>query len=313
MTRAIEEEPSMQKPPPEGPASLPTRGLRTIPVADILIRDNVRTEFTEDEIARMGKSLKDHGQLAPIRVAPAADAPGKYDLLMGERRVRGARHAGLETLEAIVEEDRPSPSRILALQLVENVLREDLSPLDLAHGFRQVMEGNGWNGSRLAEELHVHPSTVTRALALLDLPEDLQVRVNAGELSPGVAREVSRLASEQAMRALADQAKEQGMTAEEVRQVVSAQRRIDRSGKKPRSGDRDRNLIRFDGWIARVEPQAITLRFADRRAGGRARTLEQKLAAVEALAARLREELGAAFVPASVPTRPSQARERGTP
>jgi ParB family transcriptional regulator, chromosome partitioning protein len=182
--------------------------------------DQPRTDPDPESLDRLARSLESHGQLQPITVRPGP-SPGRFTIVMGERRWRACVRAGRPTVAAVVLEGSPAAERRLELQVVENVLREDLSPLDQARAFRALMDHNGWSASRLAETLHVHRATVTRALALLNLPDMLRAHVESGQLSPATAHEIARVDDPDRQRALADRVVAEGLsraaTAEAVR------------------------------------------------------------------------------------------------
>jgi ParB family chromosome partitioning protein len=187
-----------------------------------------RKEFPPGSIDRLAQSMRDRGQLAPIRVRWSA-ASKRWIIVCGERRWRAARVAGLETVDCCFDDREPSDAEILELQMIENLLRDDLSPIEQARGFSALMELHGWNGKQVAESLHIPTSTVSRALALLDLPKDIQQKVNAGEIAARSAYEISKVADDQQRRQLAEMATE-GMTLDETREAVRKQR-----GKKNRT------------------------------------------------------------------------------
>lgn len=151
-----------------------------------------RGEFSDEAIQQLARSINAKGQLHPIRVR-WSDALEKWIIISGERRWRATKEAGLPTIECYFQTGDPTPSEILEQQLVENLLREDLKPMEQAQAFSQLMELNGWNGKQTAEALHISPSKVSRSLALLDLPKDVQQRVIDGELAARSAYEVSKL------------------------------------------------------------------------------------------------------------------------
>lgn len=161
-----------------------------------------RTKFEPDAIARLAESLKTHGQIQPITVR-WSDGMGCYLIVSGERRWRAANLAGLATMAAVVLDNEPDESRILEIQLVENCLREDLAPIERAWAFKTLIDRNGWNGAKLADVLHVDPSSVTRALALLDLPCTVQDAVTSGSLAPSVAYEIGKAPTPEAQAELA--------------------------------------------------------------------------------------------------------------
>ena len=228
--------------PPATPAT-PTRlqgiarskDAATIPLDRIAPDpDQPREEFEEDALARLAESLKARGQLQPIRVR-WDEASGIYRIIMGERRWRAARMAGLATLSCVITEGAIDPGDLLAIQLVENCLREDLQPIEQAKAFRTLMERHRWSQRRLADELGIVQSNVVRALALLDLPASVQEKVEQGALPPATAYEVSKLAdpaiqSEVAARVVAENLS-RAETVEVIRQAAERTPRAKMAGK----------------------------------------------------------------------------------
>ena len=149
-----------------------------------------REDFDEVAMARLADSLKHRGQLQPVRVR-WDESKGVYVLICGERRWRAARMAGLSTLTCVVAEGTLDAGELLALQLVENCVREDLQPIEQARAYRALIDRTGWSGNRLAQELGIAQSSVVHALALLELPSGIQQQVEQGELSPSTAYEIS--------------------------------------------------------------------------------------------------------------------------
>jgi ParB family chromosome partitioning protein len=192
---------------------------------DRIVRDEdqPRTEFDAEELARLSESLKTRGQLQPIRVR-WDEGRGAYVLILGERRWRAARMAGLAELSCIVHEAPLDPNDRLAIQLIENCLRSDLQPIEQARAYRRLMEVQGWSARQLAAELAINPATVTRALALLDLPEAVQEQVEAGWLAPHTAYEVTKLERPEDQAVVAQAAVEQRLTRTEVDELVRAVR-----------------------------------------------------------------------------------------
>jgi ParB family chromosome partitioning protein len=185
--------------------------------------DQPREEFDPESLARLAESLKTQGQLQPIRVR-WMEGQGSYMIVMGERRWRAAKMAGLATMSCVIMDAPVEPGELLALQMIENCVREDLRPVEQAKAYKQLIATRGWSARQLASELAVNPATITRALALLDLPEGVQEQVERGALAPHTAYEVSKLetAEEQAMVATA--AVDKGLTRGEVDELVKAVR-----------------------------------------------------------------------------------------
>lgn len=159
-----------------------------------------RTEFDAEEIERLAESIRDKGQLHPIRVR-WSELHEKWIIISGERRYRATKHAGLPTIECHFQDGELTKTDILEQQLIENLLREDLKPIEEAKAFDQLLKLNGWAGKELADALRVNPSKITRALALLKLPSDIQQQVEEGTLSSRAAYELSKLDSDEQRRA----------------------------------------------------------------------------------------------------------------
>lgn len=185
--------------------------------------DQPRREFDEDDLARLAESLRTKGQLQPIRVR-WDEGRGAYVVIMGERRWRAARMAGMAELSCIVHEGDLAADDRLGLQLVENALRSDLKPVEQAHAYRRLMDSRSWSARQLASELAISPATVSRALALLELPTSVQEQVEQGALAAHTAYEVSKLADPEEQAVVAQAAVDQKLTRHEVDDLVRAVR-----------------------------------------------------------------------------------------
>lgn len=227
---------------PEAPAA-PTRwqgvtrskDTALIPV-DRIERDpgQPREDFDEEALRRLAESMRTRGQLQPIRVR-WDEGRGVYVVIVGERRWRAAHMAGLATLSCTVHDGAMDQGELLALQLVENVLREDLRPIEEARAYRTLMERNGWSVSQLARELAIDHSGVSRALALLELPASVQEQVEQGALPPATAYEVSKLHDAAEQEALASRVIAGKLSRAETAEAVR-QRKPAKSGDKARKG-----------------------------------------------------------------------------
>ena len=126
--------------------------------------DQPRTEFDPESLERLAGSLKDRGQLQPIRVR-WDEGSGLYVIVIGERRWRAAQLAGLVTIVCVVVSGPVSPEDLLEDQLVENALREDLRPVEQARAYRTLMDRRSLTQTQLAERLRIGQGTVAKALA----------------------------------------------------------------------------------------------------------------------------------------------------
>jgi ParB family chromosome partitioning protein len=158
-----------------------SRTFGELPVSALVCESQARTEFDAEALDQLTTSIRRFGQLTPIRVRHDA-ASNRWVVLVGERRLRACRAAGLERVRVEFVERAMGESDILAEQVVENVARADLRPVELGHAYQRLLDLNGWTAQELAEQLGVEPTSVYRALALLRLPEDVAAQV---EWTPG--------------------------------------------------------------------------------------------------------------------------------
>jgi ParB family transcriptional regulator, chromosome partitioning protein len=169
-----------------------SRMFAEMPVESILAAPQPRTEFDEEDLSRLAASIKRFGQLAPIRVRHDAER-NAWIVLVGERRLRACRMAGLERVRVEFVEHPMTESDVLAEQVVENAVRTDLQPVEAGRAYKRLMELNQWTAQQLAETLGVEATAVYRALALLKLPDDVATRVDSGEIKATAAYEISKL------------------------------------------------------------------------------------------------------------------------
>jgi ParB family chromosome partitioning protein len=181
-----------------------------------------REEFDAEALGRLAESIRTRGQLQPIRVR-WDEGRGGYVIIAGERRWRAAKMAGLATMSAVVVEGEIPPGELLAIQLVENCLREDLRPVEQARAYRALIDQNGWSIRQLASELALDHSAVAKTLKLLDLPAPVQEMVEAGELPTWTAFEVAK-APPEVQEEIGRKAVAEGLTASETADVVRATR-----------------------------------------------------------------------------------------
>lgn len=141
---------------------------------DSITRDpnQPRVSFDEERIKELSESIKTYGVLTPILVR-AAGHVGNFRLISGERRFRASKMAGLKTIPAVVTDADKSADDTLAIQIVENLQRVDLSPLERAHAFTTLKEAYDLSIREVASKLGVSKSMVQRSLDLLELPDDL--------------------------------------------------------------------------------------------------------------------------------------------
>jgi ParB family transcriptional regulator, chromosome partitioning protein len=150
-----------------------------------------RKAFDDVALGELSASLRRSGVLQPVIVRRTGT--NRYQLVVGERRWRAAKLAGLTTIPAIVRE--VSDPESLELALVENILREDLNPMEEAEAYQRLLAEFGWTQEQLAERVGKDRSSVANCLRLLKLPVEIQADLRSGRLSMGHARALLSLAS----------------------------------------------------------------------------------------------------------------------
>ncbi len=142
-----------------------------------------RKTFDNDELASLSASIRTHGILQPLVVRQVGE---RYQLVAGERRLRAAREAGLNSVPVNVVDF--NDQQMLEAALVENIQRSDLNPIEKAHGFKEYLTRYHMTHEQLAARLGLGRATITNLVALLDLPAELQDAVRVGQLSTGHAK-----------------------------------------------------------------------------------------------------------------------------
>jgi ParB family chromosome partitioning protein len=223
-----------------------------------------RKRFEPEAADGLAASIRHQGVLQPIVVRPRTD--GGFELIAGERRWRAARAAGIPTLPALVRdvEDRDS----LLLGLVENVAREQLSPVEEARAYASLVDEFELSLGEVAEHVGRSKSAVSNRLRLLELPEEVLWMLARGDISEGHARAVLSLPDDDARRRLARRIAKEGLTvrsAERAAQAGGAKRRPRRvSLIDPELADRARTAAELlTGLPSRISDGKLQIRFED--------------------------------------------------
>jgi ParB family chromosome partitioning protein len=181
-----------------------------------------RQDFDDAELADLMGSIRENGLLQPIVVRPAPGKPGRYQLVAGERRWRAVGRLGWAEVPAI--ERAVDDRTLLVLALVENLQRSQLSAVEEALGFRQLMDEFDLTQKEVAEAVGRDRSTVANTLRLLQLPEGVRRLLEAGELTAGHARALLSLSDDRKALALARTAVAQGWSVRDVEAAVARRR-----------------------------------------------------------------------------------------
>jgi ParB family chromosome partitioning protein len=163
------------------------RGTRELPIEKLHPnRYQPRTRFDDDAIEDLASSIKARGILQPILVRPSTSRPGEYEIVAGERRWRAAQRARLHVVPVL--ERSLSDDESLEIAIVENVQRQDLTPIDEARGYRRLIDEFGHNQQDVADVVGKSRPHVANMMRLLTLPEKVQALLDNGALSMGHAR-----------------------------------------------------------------------------------------------------------------------------
>ena len=182
-----------------------TEGAVNVKIGDIEPnRDQPRKEFDSAALSELADSISQHGVLQPLLLRPMIT--GGYRIVAGERRWRAARMAGLTEVPAVIREMSDAEEMLFAL--IENLQREDLTPLEEARGYRTLIETQDFTQEEVSQAVGKSRPAITNALRLLNLPEDLQQMLENGEITAGHARTLLSFKREEDMRLGAKKAKE---------------------------------------------------------------------------------------------------------
>ena len=199
-----------------GEADAETAGMRpdsSLPINKVRPnKGQPRRAFNDAELDELSDSIRQNGILQPLLVRKKGDI---YEIVAGERRYQAARRAGLSEVPVVIREI--SDDDVFKLALIENLQRSDLSPLEEASGYRQLIKEKGLTQEELARILSKSRSTITNTLRLLDLPEEVQGLLEEGRISAGHARAILAVPGDEGRVALARKVADEHLS---VRQAV---------------------------------------------------------------------------------------------
>ena len=227
--------PQAQNPIPTGALPARTAGSESL-VPLSLIDTNPgqpRTTMRPEAFEQLSRSIQESGVIQPILLRPAAN--GRFQIVAGERRFRAAVKLGLSTIPAVV---RPvADDRVLEFALVENIQRENLTPIEEAQALRRLQDELGLTQEALAGKVGKDRATVANTLRLLRLPAEVREELQRGTLSAGHARALLALEDQTALRELATQVIKHGWSVRQVEARVQSARKP----KAPKSRRADAN------------------------------------------------------------------------
>ena len=176
-----------------------------------------RTVFDEDQLTELALSIKEVGLLQPPVVRSIGN--GKYQLIMGERRFRAAKLAGLKSIPVIIRQT--TDDQLLREALIENIHRSQLNPLEEGAAYQQLLNDFSYTHDELAAKLSKSRPAITNTMRLLNLPPAVQRKVAAGVISAGHARALLSLTDEKEIENLANRIVAEGLTVRAVEEIVA--------------------------------------------------------------------------------------------
>ena len=222
-----------------------------------------RRYFDEESLAALAESIRENGLLQPILVRRDPDQPDSFEIVAGERRWRAAQIAQLHEVPIVIRE--LSDAETLQLALIENVQREDLSPLEEAEGYRQLMEEFSYTQDALANVIGKSRSHIANTLRLLKLSEPVRELLTEGKLSAGHAR---ALLNAEAPESLAKKVVAKGLSVRETERLAN-QTKDKRGAAKPAaraSAEKDPNTVALERDLSALLGLKVSVTF--RGSGG---------------------------------------------
>ena len=237
-------------------------GVTTLPLREIEPDpDQPRKRFDEAALAELAASIQENGLLQPIAVRPKPLGAG-YLIIAGERRWRAARLAGLDEVPALVKD--VTDEQAAALALIENLQREDLDPIEVAEGCRQLIEKYGLTQETAAKRLGKSRSAVTNSLRLLNLPDDVRAQVSDGSLSAGHAKALLGLPDAARIRQAAGEIEARGLN---VRQAEALCKKLAKPPKapkpKPDAFTRPKRAVEIEAALKEVTGSEVRVEYKD--------------------------------------------------
>ncbi|MGQ0565032.1 MAG: ParB/RepB/Spo0J family partition protein [Gemmobacter sp.] len=258
----------------DGPVA--RRSDAELPVEALVPNPNQpRRDFPEQAMEDLAGSIRQKGVLQPLIVRPTV-TEGRFEIVAGERRWRAAQRAGLHEVPVIIRDF--DDTEVLEVAIIENIQRADLNAIEEAAGYRALMDRFGHTQERLAEALSKSRSHIANLLRLLTLPDEVQVHVREGRLSPGHAR---ALVTAPDPAAHARQVIARNLS---VRETEALMRSPDKAGKpeskEPRHGEKDADTRALEADLSATLGMQVTI---DHRSGSESGTLSVRYATLDDL------------------------------
>lgn len=209
--------PTTTTPPVDDPSTRPGKAWLMLNLDEVIRNTNQpRKYFEEDKLAQLAESMGQKGMLQPILVRKS---DGKYEIVAGERRFRAAEMIGMEQVPAI-DLGALGDREVLEVSIIENLQRDDLNPMELAHGYNRLLTEFGATQLELAERIGKDRSSIANTLRLLQLPEEIKEKIAEGKLREGHARAILALQSERDQLLLARRILEEDLSVRAIEEII---------------------------------------------------------------------------------------------
>lgn len=221
-----------------------------------------RVEFDENGLKELADSIRENGVFQPILVRKSLQG---YELVAGERRLRASKLADKKTIPALIVEfdDR----QMMEISLLENIQRKDLTAIEIAKAYRQLMDKLGYTQDDLAKRIGKSRANVANMLRLLTLPEEVRTLVNEGKLSYGQARTLLSLEDEDRIVELARQCVKQGLSVRQLEKLCSAKKKeptkTEEKTPDPFTRDVEDRLRKKFGTRVEIKNKSISISYTD--------------------------------------------------
>ena len=188
-----------------------------------------RKSFDEKKINELADSIKENGVIQPIVVRKAGE---RYQIVVGERRYRAAKKAGLKKIPVVIKDI--NDEKTIEIALIENIQREDLNPIEEASAYKTIIERESITQEELAKRIGKSRSYIANMMRLLELPDKIKEYVSRGTISVGHAKAILSLNKKEEMEKYADEIINRGLSVREIEKIVKNSGNIEPGENVPR-------------------------------------------------------------------------------
>jgi ParB family chromosome partitioning protein len=225
-------------------------------------RGQPRRHFREEGLEDLAASIREKGILQPLVVTQTVG--GGYELIAGERRLRAAARAGLAKVPIIVKAEI-EPAELVELALIENIQREDLTPMELARGYQRLIDQHHYTQDQLSQRIGKSRATIANTLRLLGLPEPVREALEQGLITEGHARALLALATAAAQISMCRTIVQRGLSVREVEELVRGASRVGAGGSKRAPQSHATPFKAVEDRLTRALGTKVSLRGSDER------------------------------------------------